>query len=92
MQTGSQVRFIQPARNVHGDVSKDFTDWHMEQTFVLGEEITRRLPDAPEGVRIFEVENSNIGGTMTEDGIGGGRFWGWVRSDDVELVEGEEEG
>ncbi|RVK60614.1 hypothetical protein CN155_04975 [Sinorhizobium meliloti] len=87
LQRGDAVRFIRAARNVHGEVSKDFTPWHLEQTFLLGEETTDQLPGVPKGVRIFEVENNNIGGTVTEHGIEGGKFWGWVRSDDVDLVE-----
>jgi uncharacterized protein (DUF2235 family) len=87
VKTGDQVRFIRSARNVQGEVSPDFTDWHLEQTFLLGEETTDRLPGVPDGVRIFEVANNNIGGELVDGELVGGRFWGWVRSDDVTLIE-----
>ncbi|ULJ73584.1 hypothetical protein [Rhizobium gallicum] len=89
LKTGDRVRFTRPARNVHGEISKDFTEWHLSQQFLLGEETTAVLPGVPKGVKIFEVENNNIGGEMTENGVIGGKFWGWVRSDDVEPVEVE---
>ncbi|WFU89463.1 hypothetical protein QA644_10690 [Rhizobium sp. CC1099] len=86
-KTGDRVRFTRPARNVHGDVSKDFTEWHLAQEFTLGQETTASLPGVPNGVRVFEVENNNIGGEMTDEGLIGGKSWGWVRSDDVERLK-----